>query len=164
METLQAIANRHSARDFNGKPVSRANMETIADAGRQAPSARGEHPWEFVAVTDKKTLSELGRICDHGPFLKDAGAAIVVACRDTKYYLEDGCAATENMLIAATALEIGSCWVAGDKKPYAEQILELFKFPAGYKLISIVALGYPLQKVGIMEKKSLEEVLHWGTF
>lgn len=164
MEALQAIAARHSMRDFEGKPVSRKNIETIADAGRTAPSAKGEHPWEFLAVTEKKTLLALGKICDHGAYLKDAGAAIVVACRDTKYYLEDGSAATENMLIAATALEIGSCWVAGDKKPYAQKILELFKFPPGYKLVSIIALGYPMQKTGLMEKRSLKEVLHWGTF
>jgi nitroreductase len=43
-------------------------------------------------------------------------------CKDTKYYLEDGCNASQNILVAARAHGLGSCWVAGDKKPYAEKV------------------------------------------
>lgn len=164
MEAIQAIKNRHSTRSFDGKPVPRKDIETIVDAGRVAPSSRAVNPWEFVAVTDKEMLARLGKICDTGPFLKDAGAALIVICRDTKYYLEDGCAATENMLIAATALGISSCWVAGDKKPYAREVLDAVKAPSGFKLVSTLALGYALGESKQGEKRKLEEVLHWEKF
>lgn len=75
MEALEAIKRRHSSRNFDGKPVPRKDIEAIADAGRTAPSGRAVNPWEFVAVTGKEMLSRLGKICDTGPFLKDAGAA-----------------------------------------------------------------------------------------
>ncbi len=164
MEALEAIKKRHSTRSFDGKPVPRKDIEAIADAGRTAPSARAVNPWEFVAVTDKEKLSRLGKICVSGPFLKDAGAALIVTCRDTKYYIEDGCAATENMLIAATALGISSCWVAGDKKPYARKVLDAVKAPSEFKLVSVLALGYAAVESGQGEKRKMEEVLHWEKF
>ncbi len=164
MDAIHAIKKRHSTRSFDGKPVPRKDIETIVDAGRVAPSSRAVNPWEFVAVTDKEMLSRLGKICVSGPFLKDAGAALIVTCKDTKYYLEDGSAATENMLIAATALGIDSCWVAGDKKPYAQEVLNMVKAPSGFKLVSILALGYAVGESKQGEKKKLEEVLHWEKF
>ena len=164
MEALQAIKNRHSTKSFDGKPVPRKDIETIVHAGRMALSARAINPWEFVAVTDKKMLARLGKIYDTGRLLKDAGAALIVTCKDTKYYLEDGCAATENILVAATALGIDSCWVAGDKKPYAREVLDMVGVPSGFKLVSTLALGYAAGESRPGEKRKLEEVLHWEKF
>ena len=164
MDTLEAIRKRCSTRKFNGQPVPKKDLETLVDAGRQAPSARAVYDWEFIAATDKKALAELGKTCDNGRFLKDAGAAILVLYRDGKYYLEDGCAATENILLAATALQIGSCWVAGDKKPYVQNVLKQFGAPEGFKLVSIIALGYPMQTASGAKRRELSEVLHWEKF
>ncbi|MCM8780126.1 MAG: nitroreductase family protein, partial [Candidatus Omnitrophica bacterium] len=88
---------------------------------------------------------------------------IAVFCKDTKYYLEDGCAATENLLLAATDLGLASCWVAGDKKPYAAFVNELLGVPAGFKLVSLVALGKSKDKMAV-PKRSLNEVIHWDKF
>ncbi len=164
MDALEAIKKRRSVRKFDKKPVSKKDIETLVNAGRMAPSARAVNPWEFVAVTDRNMLSDLGKMCPNGAFLSEAGAAVAVICKDTQYYLEDGSAATENILIAATALEIGSCWVAGDKKPYVQQVLDLLGVPAGFKLISIIALGYPAENSGRIQKKNIGEVLHWEKF
>ena len=60
---------------------------------------------------------------------------------------------------------LGTCWVAGDKKEYAEAVRELLGLPAGYKLISLVAIGYPAEgKVAVPPKRKLEEVLHWEKY
>jgi nitroreductase len=96
--------------------------------------------------------------------LKEAGACILVFCKPTKYYLEDGSAATQNILIAATAYGLGSCWIAGDKKEYAEAIKEFLKVPGEYKLVSLVAMGYPKGEPPQKRKRPLEEVLHWERF
>ena len=120
METLTAIARRTSVREFSKQPISKEKIEAIIDAGRRAPTARGIEPWEFVAVQDKERLTQIADLCANARFIKEASCCLVVFCKDTKYYLEDGCAATENMLLAATDLGIASCWVAGDKKPYCE--------------------------------------------
>jgi len=110
-------------------------------------------------------LDAIHAVCSkNGPFLKTAGAAIVVFCKDVPYYLEDGCAATENILIAASALGVGACWIAGDKKPYAAEMGNVLGVPAGYRLISVIALGYPAQDECSAEKRGLQEVLHWERF
>ena len=89
---------------------------------------------------------------------------IAIFCREGRYYLEDGCAATENILLAAHALGLGTCWVAGDKKPYCETVGKLLNIPAGYKLVSMVSLGYAEYEGKAQGKRKLEEVLHWEKF
>ena len=158
------VKKRCSLREYSQKPIAKADLERIIDAGRLAPTARGEEPWEFLVFTDKKKIEEVAEITDHGKFLKGATAGIAVLCRDTKYYLEDGCAATENILLAATALGIGSCWIAGDKKEYAAKVLKALSVPQGYKLVSIISLGYPKGGFRPKKKRSLTEVLHSEEF
>ena len=117
-------------------------------------------------VTDKDKLLKLSAMADNGRFLNQVQACIAVFCEDTKYYLEDGAAASCNILLAATALGIGSCWIAGDKKPYCEQVAGLLKAPAGFKLVSLIALGYPVEKNVFKpaEKKKLDKLIHWEEF
>ena len=159
MDFFEVVRKRCSTREFSDKPVTQEILRKLADAARLAPTARMEQPWEFVAVTERKSLNEIGEITDHGKFIKDSAACIAVVCRDTKYYLEDGCAATENILLAAAALGIGSCWVAGDKKEYAPRILQFLKVPAGYKLVSLIALGYPKKDFTRHDKRLVDDVL-----
>jgi len=164
MDVLEAIKSRCSVRAFKAAPIPNGLIEKIVDAGRVAPTARKEEPWEFIVVTSKERLGAIADITDHGKFIKGSACAILTFCKDTKYYLEDGCAATENMLIAATGLGVATCWVAGDKKPYCQSIIDLLKVPAGYKLVSIIALGYPVTELGLVKKRPLKEVLHWEMF
>jgi len=164
MDALENFKNRVSVREYGDKPVEKEKLEKIADAGRLAATARNEQPWEFVIVTDKPKIKELAGITDHGKFMAGAAASIAVFCKDTKYYLEDGSAATENMLLAAAALGLGACWIAGDKKEYGAKIADALSVPAGFKLVSIISLGYPKEKPEPHTKKPLEEVIHWGKF
>lgn len=165
MDLFEALKRRYSLREYSERPVSRSDLEKIVEVAVLAPTARNEQPWEFVVVTDKETLKDLARITDHGKFLERAAASIIVLCKDTKYYLEDGCAATENIILAAAGLGIGSCWIAGDKKPYGEDIKKRVGAPAELRLISILALGYP-KEGGVFrrDKRGVKEILHWEKF
>lgn len=164
MDALEAIAKRRSVRKYVDKPVPKAVLEKIVDAARLAPTARNEQPWAFVVVTDRKRLVELGETTDTGKFIAEAGACVAVLCRSTKYYLEDGSAATTNMLVAATALGVQSCWVAGDKKAYAEKICALLGAPPEFRLVSLVALGYADGPVKEYPKRDLGNVVHWERY
>lgn len=164
MDTLEAIRSRRSVRKYKSQTVPREYIEKIIDAARLAPSARNIQPWCFVVITDYNMRSKIADLTDYGKFIKEAAVCIAVLCEDTKYYLEDGCAATENILLAATALGLGSCWVAGDKKPYAPKIVELIGAPKNYKLVSLIALGYPADDKPRPPKKDLESVLRWERF
>lgn len=164
MDALTAIGVRRSVRKFLKKPVPPKVLEKIVDAAHLAPTARNEQPWEFVVVTDRERLKQVADLTDHGRFIADAGACVAVYCRATKYYLEDGCAATQNILIAATALGVQSCWVAGDKKPYGATIGALLNVPADCQLVSLVALGYADGEVKGYPKRDLSKILHWEKF
>ncbi len=164
MQTLQALKKRCSVRTFNAKPIPRNLVEELIDCARLAPTARNIQPWEFVVITKKDTLQELGSLADNGSFIKDSACCIAVCCEETKYYLEDGSAATENILIAAYDLGLSSCWVAGDKKPYADKVKELLGVPSDLKLVSLIPLGYSDAKPSLPSKKSLNDVIHWEKY
>ncbi|MBC8461748.1 MAG: nitroreductase family protein [Deltaproteobacteria bacterium] len=160
MDALEAIRARRSIRQYQSKPIPKEVIEQIVDCGRWAPTAMNQQPWKFVVVTDEAMRTQIADITDYGKFIAQAPACVAVFCEDTMYYLEDGCAAVENILLGATALGVGSCWVAGDKKKYCEEVTRLLDVPSGYKLIALIALGYAAQP-GRARKKSLDEVLCW---
>jgi nitroreductase len=162
-EALAAIKSRHSSREFLAEAVDKAIIEDIIDCARLAPTARGEQPWEFVVVTDKFLLERIATLATTGRFIAQAPVCVAVFCRATTYYLEDGAAATENILLAATAYDLGCCWVAGDKKAYAEEIRTLLGVPEGYKLVSLIPLGR-VKPATPKAKRPLSEVLHWERF
>ncbi len=164
MEALEMLRTRRSVRKFTNQEVTGEQIETLVDAGRLASTARNQQPWEFVVVTDPTMRAKIASITEHGKFIADAPLCIVVVCRDGKYFLEDGSAATQNILLAARALGLGSCWVAGDKKPYADNIRRLLGAPDGYKLVSMIAVGYEAVKPTMPSKRSIEEVLHRERF
>jgi len=164
MDAIEALTTRRSVRTFAAKPIDRATLEKIVDAGRLAPTARNVQPWEFVVVTDKQVLERVAEMTDYGKFLKDAAAGIAVFCKEGKYYLEDGSAATANILNAAHALGVGACWIAGDKKPYCPKIAQLLGVPEGYKLVALVALGYARASASGASKRPLSEVCRWEKF
>jgi nitroreductase len=163
MDCIEALKTRRSIRAYTGEPVSRETIEDIIDCGRLAATAINLQPWEFVAVTEPATLRAIAGIADFGRFIAQAAACVVVLCKDTKYYLEDGCNASQNILVAARAHGLGGCWVAGDKKPYADRIRKLVGAPEGYKLISLLSLGHPAEEP-LKHKRPLSEVLHWEKF
>lgn len=164
MDALEAIKQRRSVRGFRPDPVERKLIEQLVDCGRLAPTAVAIEPWEFVVVTDEEMRTRIADTTDYGKFIAEAPACIAVFCKDTKYYLEDGCAATENILLATAALGLGACWVAGDKKRYADEVRRLLGVPEGYRLVSLLPVGYPADGPAAKRKRALDDVLHWEQF
>jgi len=163
MDAIEALKTRRSIRAYTAEAVALNVIEEMVDCARLAATARNDQPWEFVVVTEREALGRIAGLADYGKFIADAAACVVVLCKDTKYYLEDGSAASQNMLLAATAHGLGACWVAGDKKPYAETIRKLVGAPEGYKVVSLVPFGYPAESPKT-RKRPLAEVLHWEKF
>jgi nitroreductase len=164
MEALDALTTRRSCRRFASREVPRDLVEKIVNAGRLAATARNEQPWEFVVVTDAATRREVARMTDHGSFIADAPLCIAVLCKETKYYLEDGSAAAQNILVAAHALGLGACWVAGDKKPYAPKVVQRLGATPEFRLVALVAIGWPEGDLPNPAKRSLKDVTHWEKF
>jgi nitroreductase len=163
MDCISALKTRRSVRAYTGDPLSRQVIEDIIDCGRLAATAINIQPWEFVVVTDRRTLQAIAEIADYGKFIAQAAACVVVLCKDTKYYVEDGATASQNILVAARAHGLGSCWVAGSKTFYATKICRMVGAPKSHKLISLLALGHPAEEPQ-KDKRPLAEVLHWEKF
>ena len=163
VDAIEVLKTRHSVRAFSDQPVPRAVLEDIVDCGRLAATAINIQPWEFVVVTDADARRKLAETTDHGRFIAGAPVCVVVLCQETKYYLEDGSAATQNILLAAHAHGLGACWVAGDKKPYAADIRKMVGAPEGFRLVSLIPTGYPAANPR-KSKRPLADVLHWEKY
>lgn len=170
MNAVEALRTRRSIRTYADRPVERAVMEEIVDCARLAPTAMNDQPWEFVVITERAALESIPPLLGHAAYIGKAAFAVLVLGKPTNangspagYVVEDCSAATENLLVAAWAHGIGSCWVAGTKQPYGPAVVKAFGGPADHKLIAIVSFGYPAETVEI-EKRKLEDVLHWERY
>jgi len=148
-------------RDFTGDPIPREDLEAIVDAGRLAASGNNKQPWEFIVVTDRAMIN---RLKVAAKWMDKAGAIIaVVLDPSSRWWLEDGSAAVENMLIASTALGYGSCWLEGYTLPLEEEFKELLGVPDNKRLLTLVPLGVPVEWP-TKQKKSLNDVICWERY
>jgi len=165
MSLLDLILNRRSIRRYEDKDIPEEVLQQILEAGRLAPSAANRQPIRFVVVTDHDILKNL---CDNliTRFVKTAPVAIA-GCADVKSFLTgkwavvDATIAMQNMVIAAWALGIGSCWIGACNE---QKVKELLKIPDKWKFVALVTLGYPAEKPKLRRKKPFEELFNFNTF
>jgi nitroreductase len=161
MDTLEAIRKRRSIRRYTGEAIPRADLETIVDAGRLAATGSNRQPWDFVVVTDRATIAQFKPA---GPWMENAGAVIAVVMDPvSRWWVEDGSAAIENMLLASTAMGYGACWVEGDALPLEQQFKALLKVPSEKRLMALIPIGKPSEEPSV-KKKPLEQVIHWEMY
>mgnify|MGYP001481676851 CR=1 FL=1 len=152
------IKCRHSVRTFKPAAVEDTVIRDAMECARLAPTAMNLQPWLFGVVKDPGLRKKIADLTDHGKFIADAPVCFAIfGERKAKYYLEDCCAATENLIIALQSYGVGSCWVAGDKKEYAEPVRNLLEVPDAYTLVSLVPAGYPADMT-IQKKKDLGKI------
>ena len=163
MDAIECLKTRRSIRAYEPTAVPRAIVEDIVDCGRLAASAINIQPWLFVAVDDEELRRRIAEATDYGKFIEQSPVCIVVFCRNVKYFVEDGSAATQNILNAARAHGLGSCWVAGHQKAYGGTIRTLLGVPDDFALVSIVALGHAAEDRN-PDKRPLSEVLRWNRY
>lgn len=120
---MNAIFRRRSIRKYTNKRVSDEELTVLLRAAMSAPSAGNGQPWEFIVVRDRESLRKITEFHPYSKMLLQADAAIVV-CGDLKrnifsrhYWIMDCAAATENILIQATDMGIGSVWLAVYPEP-----------------------------------------------
>lgn len=161
MNALEAIGKRRSVRKYTGEPIPGKDLEKIVDAGRLAATGSNQQPWDFVVVTDRAMIERLKVAAE---WMEKAAAIIaVVMDPSSRWWIEDGSAAVENMLIASTALGYGSCWLEGYTLPHEEEFKKLLDIPKEKRLLTLVPIGVPAEEP-TREKRSLQEVLHWERY
>jgi len=166
MSTLETehIRNRRSVRRYRPDPLPDEVIRDILDCGHLAPSAHNRQPWLLGAVTDPVLLRSLADHVENARFIHQSKVCFSVFARaEETFHIEDGCAAAMNIIHASTTHGVATCWVAGDKKKYADEVRELLGVPRGYTLVALIAAGYPDQTPQ-SSKRPLDEVIFMNRY
>ncbi len=149
METIDAIKTRRSIRKFTSKKINDETLTKILEAGMYAPSARNTQSWHFIVVDEKRILNELPKLHPYAEMMYEAQHAILI-CGDlhmenmVEYNGINCSAATQNMMLAAHDLGIGSVWLGVyPRKERMDPLVKLFGLPDHIVPMMLIALGYP---------------------
>jgi len=158
MDVFEAVRNRRSVRKFRPKPIPDEKLEMILEAGRLAPSAGNRQPWRFVVVRDRERKKALARAADNQTFIAEAGV-IIAALGDPeaspRWFRQDPMIAVEHMVLAATALGYGTCWIGAFGEDRVKRILGV---PEGLTVIALLPLGFPDESPPPRARKPLKEI------
>jgi nitroreductase len=157
VDTITAIMQRRSIRKYAAKPISDDDLRTVLDAGRQAPSAANRQPWHFVVVREEGQRKRLAEACSGQTWMADAGAIIAALGRpavNEKWYPVDVAIALQNMIVAATALGYGTCWVGAFEEAKVKEVLGV---PEEVRVIALTPLGTPADKPDRRPRMPMEE-------
>jgi nitroreductase len=158
------IKSRHSVRKFKPDPISDILIKDVLECAAQAPTAMNLQPWLFGVIKNKDTLQKIAGFTEHGKFIAECAVCFAVfGEKKETYYLEDCCAATENLILALQAYGVTSCWVAGEKKQYGESVRRCLGVPENFTLVSLIAAGNPAE-VPIARKKEMNKIVFYEEF
>ncbi len=174
MEFFATIRQRRSIRKYTADPIPLNHLEEMLEAARLAPSGGNYQPWKFVVTKDPATIQRLAIAARNQRFLAGA-AAIIVACADASVFLpppprEPGILmvppcfeievmiAIEHLVLAATALGYGSCWVGAFNEREVKQVLSI---PQTIKIVALVVLGVAAEPPKPLSRKPLSEIVFY---
>lgn len=167
---LDLIFKRRSVRIFSKKTVEKETLTKLLQAAMAAPSASNSRPWEFIAISDPDTLEELRKSLKYGKY--NAPAAIVVCANldlaqnesALRFWVQDCSAATENILIAAAGMDLGTVWIGSYPKEDVIQIeREILGIPDNVTPLSLVYVGYPAEEPQPRTQYDAQRV-HWDKY
>jgi len=147
MDMLEVIKTRRSIRRYTGDVVSDEDINKVLEAGRWAPSADNSQPWTFVVLRSREVKEKLAGTLPCGKFLSQAalGIAVVIDEAASSNAVEDGAAATQNVLLEAHSLGLGACWIGTYGSPHEASARKVLKVPEDKRLLSVIAIGYPAE-------------------
>ena len=164
MDIYEIMKKRRSIRSYKSEPVEEEKLRRILEAAMSAPSAANRQPIYFVVIKDEKTKRQLKKAYDEEWFY--TAPIIICACSipekawkrgDGKNYADiDAAIAMDHLILAATAEDLATCWVAAFKVPLVKSILNL---PPGIEPVALTPVGYPLNIPEPTYRKPLEEIV-----
>jgi nitroreductase len=163
MDLFEAIAARASVRNLKPIDIPDADLERILDAGRRAPSGRNTQPLDFIVVRDSDTI---GKLAKAQACLADVSLVIVLVAdpATSNFWLEDIAAATENMLLAITALGYASVWIEGTLLRAEADHKKALGVPENMRLMVALPVGKAAEPAAQAQKRPLREMVHWDRY
>lgn len=166
---MEAIKARRSIRKYKDEKLRKEDIEDLLSAAMAAPSAGNAQPWEFVVIDKKDILNEIPKFHAYAGMLKEASHAILV-CGNIDlekykgFWIQDCSAATQNILLAATAKEIGSVWLGVyPEEDRIEGFRKLLDLPDNLIPFSLVSLGYPAETKESVDRYN-EDKVHYNKY
>ena len=154
----EIIKKRKSIRSYDTeKKVSDEQIKELLEAAMLAPSACNFRPWEFIVVKNRDKLDEISKFDPHTGMLKTASCAIIVLLKPVTdserpgkgMWQHDGGATTQNILLQAAHLGLGTCWCGlNPVEEYMKGVRKLFDLPSDVIPFSCIAVGYPAEEFG----------------
>lgn len=163
---MDEIFERRSIRKYQNKEVEDQKIQKLLKAAVAAPSAGNEQPWHFVIIKDRTRLDHLAEVHPYAKMLKEAPLAIAVCAdlnkqRHQGFWVQDCSAATQNILLEAVSLNLGTVWIGCHPAQAREKaVSEYLELPAEFKTLSLIAVGYPAEQKGEVDRLS-EDIIHY---
>ena len=166
MDFKELIKKRYSVRAYRSDPVEDEKLEQVLDAARLAPTASNRQPFQFVVIHTTGRETEMSRIYKATWFRK--APVVICACAvpsqawsrmDNKNYSEvDVTIAMDHLILAATELGLGTCWIAAFDPAAARDVLGL---PEGAEPVAFTPLGYPADEAKAKQRKPLSKLVRY---
>lgn len=152
MDVFSVLQKRKSVRSYVSDPVTDKDILTILEGARLAPSAGNIQPWHFIIIKDNETRGKIAKGCRYGKFLSES-PVVIIACGNKQassdWYAVDTAIALEHVVLGATALGLGTCWIGMFNE---QDIRTLVNLPTQFEIIALLALGYPREKTDLWAK------------
>lgn len=149
--------------------MSDEDLHRILAAGIRAPSAGNIQPWEFIVTRNRTVKTALAEAALGQTFIGGASLVITVCAKEGDsgarygdrgrelYCIQDTAAAVENMLLAATALGYGTCWIGAFEEGAVRKVLRI---PDGVRPVAMIPIGRARDQPSPRPRKPLDEVVH----
>jgi nitroreductase len=145
---LDLIKKRRSIRHYTKESVSEADVKSLLEAAMAAPSAHNAQPWEFIVVRREDLRRQMAQTHQWSDMCADAPLVFVVCGHEghSDHWVEDTSAATENLLLAVTALDLGAVWIGIYPQPQPEaHVRKVLGIPDEVRVLCLVAVGHPAE-------------------
>jgi len=160
MEVFEAIKKRRSIRRFRLETIPDETLMSILEAGRLAPSAGNRQPWRFIVVKDAERKRVLAETTNNYLFIADA-SVVVVALGDPnaspRWFRQDPMIAIEHIVLAATSLGYGTCWIGGFDE---EEVKRVLGVPERLAVIAMLPIGVPDESPPPRPRKAIGEIVY----
>jgi nitroreductase len=166
-DLFKVISRRRAIRRYKAHKIPRAHLKKMLEAARLAPSANNNQPWRFIVAENEKTKELLAKPSTQS-FISGANAIVVVlgdirsgCCGRSVWTTHDPMIATEHLVLAATALGYGTCWIANYKsrpESWEDEVRKTLKIPDYMDIVVLVAIGIPNEAPEPKARKPLGEI------
>jgi len=175
MDLFEVVEKRRSIRKFKPKPVTTKNLRKILETARLAPSGGNRQPWYFIVVRRPRTKKALAVAANNQAFVANADVVIAalgdptVSAAKLPYtlsstrlpYKQDPMIAVEHMILAATALGYGTCWIGAFKE---EEVKKVLKIPESLAVVALLPIGVPGEDPPQRPRKAFTEIFFKESF